>query len=156
MAARQRGSHLPGPCPEYLGDGADNLRRPEYSDAVLLFSQRARAIQPEYAITNANVEYVDKICRHLDGIALAIELAAARLRVMSEQESPRNWGNVSPYSHPEAGMSCPRCALYRASLDWSYELLDPLEQEVLDRLSVFHGGCALPEAQHVCGKEGLA
>ena len=120
-------------------------------EAVHLLLDRARWRQPTFAVTGENATAIVEICRRLDGIPLAIELAAARLAVLSAEEVARRldealWlltdGNRTAAWHQQT---------LRATLDWSYALLTEQEQMVLCRLAVFTGGFALAAAEAVCG-----
>jgi predicted ATPase/tetratricopeptide (TPR) repeat protein len=117
--------------------------------AVSLFVQRARALKPDFALTADNMRAVAKICAHLDGLPLAIELAAARIKLLSPTamlarlESRLQWLTGGARDLPE------RQKTLRATLDWSYELLEPAEQKLFRRLSVFASGCTLEAAEAV-------
>ncbi len=121
--------------------------------AVQLFAERARAARPNFSINDDNAAAVAAICQRLDGIPLAIELAAARARMMSVE---RIAGALADRFHLLSGKSAiPRQATLRASLDWSYQLLSEAERALLCRLSVFAGGFSLDAAEHV-GSAGEA
>ena len=120
------------------------------SEAVRLFAERAALVQPSFAVTDANALTVAELCLQLDGLPLAIELAAARVRSMPLSEIG---------AHLDArcrlltgGTSCvlPRHQALTAAMDWSYELLSPLEQQLFRCLSVFVGGWTLTAAETVC------
>jgi predicted ATPase len=120
------------------------------SDAVRLFVDRARAIQPGFAVTEANAADLLEICRRLDGIPLAIELAAAQARLLSvRQIRDRLEDRLSLLTG--RGRAVPRHQTLRATLQWSYDLLTPDEQRALRFLSVFRGGWTLAAAADVCG-----
>jgi len=119
--------------------------------AVQLFVQRAQAARPGFALTSANAAVVAELCRRLDGLPLAIELAAARIRLLSpEAMLDRIERRLDlPAS---AGPDLPaRQRTLRATLDWSYQLLTPSEQALFARLSVFAGGATLEAIEAVCG-----
>jgi tetratricopeptide (TPR) repeat protein len=119
------------------------------SDAVRLFVDRARAIQPGFAVTEANAADLLEICRRLDGIPLAIELAAAQARLLSiRQIRDRLEDRLSLLTG--RGRAVPRHQTLRATLQWSYDLLTPDEQRALRFLSVFRGGWTLSAAADVC------
>jgi predicted ATPase/transcriptional regulator with XRE-family HTH domain len=123
--------------------------------AVDLFLRRAQAIRPRFTLTGANVGQVAAICRHLDGLPLAIELAAARIRVLSPQAMlDRLQQQRFRFLTSGAAGSPARQATLGATLDWSHDLLDPVGQVVFRRLAVFHGGCTLAAAEAVTGGHG--
>jgi predicted ATPase len=127
----------------------------EYS-GVALFVQRATAAKPGFELTNENAAAVTEICTRLDGLPLAIELAAARVKVLSPASllarlaSRLNLLTGGAKDLPE------RQQTLRAAMDWSYDLLNPAEQKLFRRLSVFVGGCSLEGVEAVCNaKEDL-
>jgi predicted ATPase/DNA-binding CsgD family transcriptional regulator len=132
--------------------GLDELVR---SEAVRLFVSRAQASRPDFALTPDNASTVAMICRRLDGLPLAIELAAARishlppaaLLVRLERRLPILTGGASDQP--------PRLRTMQAAIAWSYDLLPTAEQLGLQRLSVFVGGFTLDAAEAVCGRDAL-
>jgi len=124
--------------------------------AVDLFVQRARALAPDFALTPANAPAVAAICRRLDGLPLAIELAAARIKLLSPRallnrlDDRLDVLSGGPPHLPE------RQRTLRGALDWSYNLLTPGEQDLFGRLAVFVGGCTLEAAEAVCAMPGPA
>jgi predicted ATPase/class 3 adenylate cyclase len=123
-------------------------------EAVKLFSDRAAAAKPGFAITRENAEVVAKICARLDGIPLAIELAAARVRVLSVEEI---LARLADRFHLLVGTrtAIPRQQTLRALIDWSYDLLTDKERILLRRLSVFAGGWTLGAAEQVCSGQEM-
>jgi predicted ATPase/DNA-binding SARP family transcriptional activator len=122
--------------------------------AVRLFADRAAAVRPGFAITADSVAPVVRICRALDGIPLAIELAAARLRALTPgQVADRLDDRFRLLSVGSRGV-LPRHQTLRAIVDWSWELLDDTERTTLRRLSVFSGGATPDSAEHVCALGG--
>ncbi|RYE39476.1 MAG: hypothetical protein EOP24_44140 [Hyphomicrobiales bacterium] len=120
-------------------------------DAVALFEQRAAAVVPGFELTEASCGTVTEICRRLEGIPLAIELAAARLRMMSlEQLLQRLTDRFTLLTLGERTAPSRQQTL-RLSVDWSHELCTPLERMVWARASVFAGGFELDDAEGVCG-----
>ena len=124
-------------------------------EAVRLFIERAVAVKPEFEVTNANAPAVAQICARLDGLPLAIELAAARIKLLGpEQILTRLEQNLSLLS--SAAQDLPeRQRTLRGAVAWSHELLGPAEQTLFARMSIFRGGCTLESAESVCGGEGL-
>jgi predicted ATPase/DNA-binding SARP family transcriptional activator len=121
------------------------------SPAVLLFADRAAAVRPGFTLTGENAAAVVRICRALDGIPLAIELAAARLRTLTpDQVADRLDDRFALLSVGSRG-TLPRHQTLRAIVDWSWDLLDDTERMILRRLSVFSGGATPDSAEQVCG-----
>jgi predicted ATPase/class 3 adenylate cyclase len=125
------------------------------AEAVRLFADRAAAVKPGFAVTAGNAAAVAAVVRRLDGIALAVELAAARVPAMTPAELARRLERS--FAVLAAG---PRGAVahhqtLRAAIDWSFQLLAEPEQMLLARLAVFAGGCTLEAAEAVCGGEGI-
>jgi predicted ATPase len=119
--------------------------------AVQLFEERARQTHPGFMITPANVSAVAQICRRLDGIPLAIELAAARAGVLGVEQIAARLDHRFRLLTGGSRTALPRHQTLRASIDWSYSLLDETERILLLRLSVFYGGWTLQLAVEVCG-----
>ncbi|MFE3105238.1 protein kinase [Nocardia tengchongensis] len=131
-------------------DWRPSLRSAARYDAVTLFVERAAAVVPGYMLTEDNVTTVTEICCHLDGLPLAIELAAARLRALSPEQILERL--TDRYSLLTCGSrSAPsRQQTLRWCIDWSYSLCTPTEQQVWAQLSVFAGSFELDAAEHVC------
>jgi predicted ATPase/DNA-binding SARP family transcriptional activator len=138
---------LPLPLAGATFADADELVR---YGACRLFVERAAAVCPGYTVGRSDVTAVVEICRRLDGLPLAIELAAARVNVMSVREMAGRLGDRFRLLTAGARTSA-RHRTLRAVVDWSWELLTPGEQVVLRRLAVFVGGCTLRAAERVCG-----
>ncbi|HUP86226.1 MAG TPA: LuxR C-terminal-related transcriptional regulator [Acidimicrobiales bacterium] len=119
-------------------------------DAVQLFVERARRARPSFAVTDANAGEVLEICKRLEGIPLALELAAARLRVVSAAQIRDGLHDRFRLLTGGARTAVPRQQTLQASVDWSYGLLSDRERRVLDRLSVFSGGFTMAGAEAVC------
>lgn len=122
-----------------------------HSDAVQLFVARAAFSLPTFALHQGNLEAVVQICRRLDGIPLAIELAAARIRTLTPQQiATRLDDALAVLTRKKTGMPA-RHQTMRAVLDWSDALLLEDERVLFRRLAVFAGGFTLDAAEHVCG-----
>lgn len=122
-------------------------------DAVRLFAERARAVRPDFAVTSVNAAAVAEICRRLDGLPLAIELAAARLRLFTPAALLMQLENAGLLATLSSGpRDLPeRQRTLAATIQWSYKLLSMTEQALLARLSVFAGGFDLAAAGAVAG-----
>ena len=120
-------------------------------ESVRLFEERAQLVQMNFALTPENASYVAQICRCLDGIPLAIELAAARVNMFStEQIAARLHENFNLLTGGSR-TALPRHQTLQALIDWSHDLLSEPERVLLRRLSVFAGGWSLEAAESVCG-----
>jgi predicted ATPase len=124
-------------------------------DAVRLFLDRARQVRSNFTLTETNASAVAQICHELDGIPLAIELAAARVRMLAPEQIARRLGDRFRLLTGGSRTMMARQQTLRASIDWSYELLDDGERTLLRRLSVFAGGWALDAAEQVCPGDGI-
>lgn len=121
-------------------------------DAIKLFRDRAAALQPRFVMTDANALVVAQICYRLDGIPLAIELAAARVKVLSVDQIFQKLDDRFRLLTSGSRTALPRQQTLRAAMDWSYDLLLEPERVLLRRLSVFAGGWSLEAAEGVtCG-----
>ena len=134
----------------------DTLEAVGQFDAVRLFIERARKARPNFAVTNENAPAVAEICTELDGLPLAIELAAARVRMMSVEQIALGLGDRFHLLTGGTRAVLPRHQTLRASVDWSHELLGDDERTLLRRLSVFAGGFTLDLAEAVCADDVLA
>ncbi|MEK6274079.1 MAG: protein kinase [Actinomycetota bacterium] len=123
--------------------------------AVQLFLNRAQAVKPGFELTAENEEEVAAICRRLDGLPLAIELAAARVKLLNPQAILSRLEKSLDLLTGGAGDLPERQRTLRDAIEWSYNLLEPPEQQLLARLGVFSGGCSLEFADAVAG-EGMA
>jgi predicted ATPase len=117
--------------------------------AVQLFGDRARLVAPNFAITDANRAKVAELCGKLDGLPLAIELAAARMRILSVRQLSERLGDVFDVLTGGARSAPARHQALRATLDWSHDLLTTQERVVFRRLAVFTGGFELAAAETV-------
>jgi non-specific serine/threonine protein kinase len=124
-------------------------------EAVRLFVERARAVDLGFRLTRENAPSVVHICRQLDGIPLAIELAAARVKLLPLDEIGRRLEDRFRLLTGGSKASLPHHQTLRALIDWSYEHLTEPEQELLRRLAVFAGGWTLEAAEIVCADGGI-
>ncbi len=124
----------------------DELRQ---MDAVRLFADRAALVRPSFAVTDTTAADVASICRRLDGIPLAVELAAARLKSLSPRQIAERLDDALALLTTGPRTAQPRQRTLRALIDWSHELLDARERVALARLSVFAGSCSLEAAEAV-------
>jgi predicted ATPase/DNA-binding XRE family transcriptional regulator len=124
--------------------------------AVALFENRARLVRPAFRITSANARSVVQICRRLDGIPLALELAAARVRVLTPKEIATRLDDMFRILTGGSRSAPGRQQTLQASLDWSHGLLSGAEQDLFRRLAIFAGGWSLEAAEAVCTGEAIA
>jgi predicted ATPase/transcriptional regulator with XRE-family HTH domain len=124
--------------------------------ALVLFTDRARAVDHRFTLTDENAPIVAEVCRRLDGIPLAIELAAARANLLSLKALAERLDDLFGILSGGERMALPRQQTMRATIDWSYELLAAPEQRVFERLSVFAGSYTFAAAATVCGGEQTA
>ena len=142
---------LPFPDPDHLPP----LESLNQYTAISLFVDRARLVLADYQVTDANAAAVARICQRLDGIPLAIEMAAARVNVLSTANLAERLDDAFRVLTGGSRTALPRQQTLRAMIDWSYELLNDLERLLLQRLSVFAGGCTLEAAEAVCSGSGI-
>ncbi|MEV0355200.1 BTAD domain-containing putative transcriptional regulator [Nocardia sp. NPDC050697] len=136
------GEYLRPIPPLALPDSPEDAAAP----AVRLFAERAGAVRPGLVLDRANLRHIAEVCRRLDGLPLALELAAARVRVLNPADLAARLGDP---------LDAAGARSLRAVLDWSYALLGPAEQRLLARLSVFHGGFGAAAAATVNGAPAL-
>lgn len=148
---RVRGEQLLPLEPLRVPDPADGVVPEDLAGipAIALFVQRARAVRPDFSLGDGNASDVVEICARLDGLPLAIELAAIRMRALSPRALASLLGerlrllSIGPEDAPE------RHRTLRATVQWSYNLLTPSQQELFRRLAVFAGGCTIESATEV-------
>ena len=129
-----------------IGRGDDPLQ----FEAIRLFVDRARAVSPGFKLTDGNGPVVAQICRRLDGIPLAIELAAARVRLLSVEQITARLDHRFELLTGGSRTALPRYRTLRGAIDWSYELLGEEERILLRRLAVFAGGWTLDAVEAIC------
>lgn len=120
-------------------------------EAIRLFVERAQRVAPRFGLTDENALAVLHICQRLDGIPLAVELAAARIHVLSPEQIAARLDDRFSLLTSGNRTALPRQQTLRAAMDWSYDLLSEPERALLRRLSVFAGGCTLEAAEEICG-----
>jgi len=123
-------------------------------DAIRLFLDRAATALPSFSVSTENIASIVKICRRLDGIPLAIELAAAKIKVLSVEQIEERLEDRFRLLTGRSRTTLERHQTLRAAIDWSYNLLSADEQSLFRRLSVFIGSWSLPAAETVCSAEG--
>jgi len=121
--------------------------------SIALFVQRAEKVKPGFALTAANAAAIASICRGLDGLPLALELAAARVRILEPAVLLQRLDHALDLLTSGDRDLPLRQRTLRATISWSYSLLDPLEQRLLRRVSVFHEGWTLEAMEQVCYEE---
>jgi len=138
--------------PRAEAEGADDIAA---SDAVRLFVQRAQVQDPGFVLDDASALLVASVCRRLDGIPLALELAAARLSSMSLQQVGDRLDQRFRLLTGGSRNAMPRQQTLQATVDWSFGLLTTPERDVLRRLSVFAGGFDLDAAEAICAAQSV-
>ncbi|HEU0294205.1 MAG TPA: adenylate/guanylate cyclase domain-containing protein [Anaerolineales bacterium] len=141
---------LPFPDPKHL----PSLGEIAAYESVQLFIERVRTFVPSFALTEKNASSVAQICSHLDGIPLALELAAARVKVMSVEQMAARLGDIFNLLTSGNRTALPRQQTLRALIEWSYDLLSDSEKILFRRLAAFSGGWSLEAAESVCSVEG--
>ncbi|GAA0363457.1 hypothetical protein GCM10009530_11390 [Microbispora corallina] len=135
--------------------GDDPMESPYTNEAVELFSARASAVAPDFAVDEDTITAVAELCRRLDGIPLAIELAAVRLRTLSVQQILALLADRFSLLAGASRTALPRHQTLRAAIGWSHELCEPAERLLWARLSVFAGDFELDAARYVCAGNSL-
>ena len=135
--------------------GTITVESAERCDAVKLFVDRAVARDSRFALNPTNVDAVSRICQRLDGIPLAIELAAARVKLMSASEIQKRLDDCFRFLSAGTRSTPSRHQTLRAAVDWSHDLLTTEEQLLFRRLAVFKGGFDLEAVEKICGGDPL-
>jgi predicted ATPase/class 3 adenylate cyclase len=124
-------------------------------EAVRLFIDRASLVSPHFVVDKQNAPYIAQICYRLDGIPLAIELAAARVKLMSVEQISKRLDDRFRLLTGGSRTALPRQQTLRALIDWSYDILSEKEQILLRRLAVFAGSWTLEAVEGICGGHGI-
>jgi len=124
-------------------------------EALRLFAERAALVSPGFHLAEQNVQAVAEVCRRLDGIPLAIEMAAARVRLLPVDQIASRLDHAFQLLAPGPRTALPRHQTLKAAIDWSFDLLAEPERILLRRVSVFLGGWTLEAAEEVCAGEDL-
>jgi predicted ATPase len=132
-------------------DGADDVERLLQCESVALFASCARSVRPDFVVTAVNARPVAEICKALEGLPLAIELAATRVGVLPPAVMLQRLDDRLKLLKGGARDAPERQRTLRATIDWSHDLLEPQEQRLFGRLGVFAGGFMLEAAESVCG-----
>lgn len=143
-----------------------SLKTPDFNDkltpeqlaqyeSVRLFIERALTVNPKFRITNENAQALSGICSQLDGIPLAIELAAARVKVLSTERIFERLSNRFSLLTGGVRTAMPRQQTLKALIDWSYDLLSEQEKMLWSRLSVFNDGWTLDAAEEICSDDRI-
>jgi predicted ATPase len=126
-------------------------------EAVRLFVDRAAAVEPSFQLRAGNASAITQVCRRLDGIPLAIELAARRVTALSVEQIAERLDERFRLLTGGSRAALPRQQTLAATVEWSYNLLSPAERTLFDRLTVFAGGLDLDAAEHICsGPQGAS
>lgn len=133
----------------------DSLARITQYEAIRLFIERAEAASPDFKVTPHNIRAIAQICQRLDGIPLAIELAAARVKALSVEQIAARLDDRFRLLTGGSRTALPRQQTLRAMMDWSYELLNERERTLFRRLSAFAGGFTLEAAEAICADEQI-
>jgi predicted ATPase len=135
--------------------GAESLAQLRQNEAVMLFAERAQAASGAFELTSENQGAVVALCRRLDGLPLAIELAAVRTRVLSAEQILERLRDRFALLTGGGRAALPRHQTLRMAIDWSFELLTEAEQVLLKRLCVFAGRFTLDDVEGVCASDEL-
>jgi len=154
IALQVQGEHEYPVPPLDLPQGGLNLDEATENESVRLFVERARAAQPDFSLTKENASAVTEICHRLDGLPLALELAAARIKLLTPQAILSRLDDRLKLLTGGARDLPARQQTLRNTLEWSYSLLNDEEKILYARLGVFVGGFTLEAAEAICNVEG--
>ncbi|MGW4639519.1 ATP-binding protein [Sphaerisporangium sp. NPDC004334] len=143
------------PVAPLLVPGDDGGESPFVNESVQLFTERACAVLPGFTVDEENIAAVSELCRRLDGIPLAIELASVRLRALSVEQILTLLTDRFSLLAGASRTALPRHQTLRAAIGWSHELCEPAERLLWARLSIFSGDFELEAARYVCASEDL-
>ena len=138
---------LPDPDSEDLSEIAT-------AEAVTLFIERSRAVKPDFSVSSENVALITRICSHLDGLPLAIELAASRMRLLTLEDLLERLERRMPVLTASETNRPERQQTLQRTIQWSYELMSRVERDLFTRLAIFSGGFTLEAAEAVCNPDG--
>ncbi|GII76335.1 hypothetical protein Sru01_13170 [Sphaerisporangium rufum] len=159
LATSRQSLSVPGertvPVPPLLLPGEDDAGSPFLNESVQLFAERASAVVPGFVVDEDNITAVSELCRRLDGIPLAIELASVRLRALSVEQILALLTDRFSLLAGASRTALPRHQTLRAAIGWSHELCEPAERLLWARLSIFSGDFELEAARYVCAGENL-
>ncbi|MEU3625234.1 AfsR family transcriptional regulator [Amycolatopsis coloradensis] len=141
--------------PLSVPDGTPTVPEAAEAGAIRLFVDRAMAVRPDFVLDDSTVDDVAQICRRLDGMPLALELAAARLRSMTVAQISQRLDDRFRLLTSGSRTALPRQRTLRAVVEWSWDLLDDAERVLARRLSVFGAGAEVEAVESVCAGEGL-
>jgi len=143
----------PLPTPDATAPPLDQLRE---TPAVRLFVERARAVRSDFELTTTNADAVAQVCRRLDGLPLALELAAARVRVLAPEQIAARLDDRFRLLVGHSRTAPARQRTLEATMAWSYDLLEPFDRQLFERLSIFAGAFTLAAVEAVCGPHPAA
>jgi len=150
-----RGENIIPVPPLMLSDKNEKFSLPKFGqyEAVKLFIERARAVQPSFSVTSENAPDLADICQRVDGVPLAIELTAAKIQILPLDQIRERIKNPLKLLNSGFRTATPRQQTLRGLIDWSYDILEPDEKILFTRLSVFSSSFDMSAAEAVCGND---
>jgi predicted ATPase len=136
-------------------DSIETIEKLNDYESIRLFDERAQLVQMDFALTKENASSVAQICHRLDGIPLAIELAAVRIQTLSAEQIANQLNQCFRILTGGSRTALPKHQTLQACIDWSWRLLDAAEQTLLRRLSIFAGGFTVESMSQVCAGSGI-